>query len=73
VMRSTANEWIETNSRGSKWNFRANSESGSELLLYDARRDVYVRMDLAAKKMFVRKGLTQEWRFLADIMGTEGK
>jgi hypothetical protein len=73
LTRGTANEWVETNTRGSKWNFRANSESNSEILLYDASRDVYVRMDLGAKKMFVRKGPTQEWRFLADIVGTERK
>jgi polyhydroxybutyrate depolymerase len=73
LTRGTANEWVETNTRGSKWNFRANSESNSEILLYDANRDVYVRMDLGAKKMFVRKGPTQEWRFLADIVGTERK
>jgi poly(3-hydroxybutyrate) depolymerase len=73
VTRGPTNEWIETNSRGSKWHFRSNSEWSSELVLHDASRDVYVRMDLAANKMFMRKGQTQEWRFLADIVGTEKK
>jgi hypothetical protein len=73
VTRGPANEWIETNTRGSKWHFRANSEQSSELLLHDSNRDVYIRMDLTANKMFVRKGPTQEWRFLADIVGIDKK
>ena len=70
-MRKTASdEWVETNSRGSKWTFRATKESNSEIVLYDASRDIYVRIDLESKKLFIRKGTTEDWRVLANIVAT---
>ena len=71
VKRGPGGDWLETNTRGSKWSFRSTSESNAELVLYDASRDVYVRIDLVARKMFVRKGLTQDWRLLADVVGVQ--
>jgi polyhydroxybutyrate depolymerase len=68
IRRTALNSWLETNTRGSKWNFRTISEASSELVLHDAARDVYVRLDLTSKKMFVRQGATQDWRLLADIV-----
>ena len=69
VRRTGTNEWLETNSRGNRWGFRTTTESGSELVLHDASRDVYVRLDLQARKMFFRRGATEDWRLLADITG----
>ena len=71
VKKRLGGEWLETNTRGSQWNFRATSESNTELVLHDASRNVYVRIDLVAKKMFVRKGLAQNWRLLADVVGIQ--
>jgi len=71
VKRTAGNEWLETNTRGSRWSFRATAESSAELVLHDASRDIYVRMDLAAKRMYVRKGTSQEWVPLADIVWTD--
>ena len=70
VTRSGGDEWIETNSRGSQWRFRATLETSSEVTLYDASRDVHVKLDLAAKKMLMRRG-TAPWSPLADIVGIE--
>jgi polyhydroxybutyrate depolymerase len=70
VTRTGGDEWVETNSRGSKWSFRATLETSSEVTLYDASRDVHVKLDLVAKKMLVRRG-TAPWAPLADIVGIE--
>ena len=70
MKRTASNEWIETNSRGSKWTFRATKESNSEIVLYDASRDIYVRIDLETKKLFIRKGTAEDWRVLANIIAT---
>jgi polyhydroxybutyrate depolymerase len=71
VKRTAGEEWLETNTRGSRWSFRTTAETSAEVTLYDASRDVHVRLDLAGKKMFVRKGATQPWSPLADIVGIE--
>jgi hypothetical protein len=70
VKRTASDEWIETNTRGGRWTFRATKESNSEIVLYDASRDIYVRVGLEERKMFIRKGTTEDWRALADIVGT---
>jgi poly(3-hydroxybutyrate) depolymerase len=71
IKKITGDEWLETNTRGSRWTFRATKEADSEVVLYDASRDVFVRMDLTTKKMLVRKGTTQDWMPLADIVWTD--
>jgi len=71
MKRTAGNEWLETNTRGSKWTFRSITENSSEIVLYDASRDVYVRMDIPARKMLVRKGAAQPWALLAEISGVE--
>ena len=68
VRRTAPHAWLETNTRGSKWSFRTTAEAAAELVLHDVSRDVFVRLDLVAKKIFVRQGATQEWRLLADIV-----
>jgi hypothetical protein len=70
MTRTGGDEWVETNSRGSKWSFRATLETSAEVTLYDATRDVHVKLDLAAKKMLMRRG-TAPWSPLADIVGIE--
>lgn len=70
-LRKTATgEWIETNTRGSKWMFRANSENPIELILQDRNRNVYVKLDLATKRMLVRRGAEGPWVYLAEIVWT---
>jgi polyhydroxybutyrate depolymerase len=71
VRRIATGEWLETNTRDSKWTFRATEERANELILYDASRHVYVKMDLAAKRMFVRRGAESAWVYLADIVWTD--
>jgi polyhydroxybutyrate depolymerase len=71
VSRTAGNVWLETNTRGSRWTFRSTTENSSEIILYDASRDIYVRMDIPARKMLVRKGATQPWALLADISAVE--
>jgi poly(3-hydroxybutyrate) depolymerase len=70
MTRTAGDEWVETNSRGSKWSFRATLETSAEVTLYDASRDVHVKLDLIGKKMLVRRG-TAPWSPLADIVGIE--
>jgi polyhydroxybutyrate depolymerase len=70
LKKTAGDEWIETNTRGGRWTFRATSESNSQILLYDANRDIYVRVDLEARKIFIRKGIIENWRVLADIVRT---
>jgi tRNA A-37 threonylcarbamoyl transferase component Bud32 len=71
VRRMPTGEWLETNTRNSKWTFRATEERANELILYDASRNVYVKMDLVAKRMFVRQGAEGAWVSLADIVWTD--
>jgi polyhydroxybutyrate depolymerase len=71
VQRLATGAWLETNTRGSRWTFRVITENPSEVVLYDESRDVFVRMDLTTKKMSVRKGITQDWIPLADIVWTD--
>jgi hypothetical protein len=67
VRREPGGIWIETNTRGSKWTFRSVSESATEIVLYDASRDIYLRIDLAAKQLFVRQGSSQSWQRLSEL------
>jgi len=71
VRRTSADEWIETNTRGSRWTFRSIVESSSEVVFYDRSRDIYFKADLVARKMFVRKGTVQDWVSHSDIVRTE--
>jgi serine/threonine protein kinase len=71
VRRMPTGEWLETNTRGSRWTFRATEERANELILYDTSRNVYVKMDLVAKRMFVRQGAEGAWVSLADIVWTD--
>jgi poly(3-hydroxybutyrate) depolymerase len=70
MTRTAGDEWVETNSRGSKWSFRATLETSAEVTLYDASRDVHVKLDLIGKKMLMRRGAAP-WSPLADIVGIE--
>jgi polyhydroxybutyrate depolymerase len=70
LKRAASDEWIETNTRGGRWIFRATKENNSEIVLHDAGRDIYVRVDFQAKQMFIRKGTTEDWRIFANIIGT---
>ena len=70
MTRTGGDEWVETNSRGNRWSFRATLETSAEVTLYGASRDVHVKLDLAGKKMLMRRG-TAPWSPLADIVGIE--
>jgi hypothetical protein len=71
VRKMPTGEWLETNTRGSQWTFRATEQRPNELILYDASRSVYVKMDLSAKRMFVQRGAEGAWAYLADIVWTD--
>jgi hypothetical protein len=70
LRRISAEEWLETNTRGSRWTFSTTTENESEIVLYDISRDTHVRADLPAQKLYVRKG-TSPWAPLADIVRAE--
>jgi polyhydroxybutyrate depolymerase len=70
VQHGAGGEWIETNTRGSRWTFRLGTETDKAIILHDASRDIYLKIDLASQKLFVARG-TQPWAFLADIVAIE--
>lgn len=69
--RTAGDQWLETNTRGSRWTFRTVSEKPSEIVLHDVSRDVYVKFDTSARKVQVRKGPAAPWAPLADIVATD--
>jgi hypothetical protein len=62
--------WQETVSSGAKFNFRTGVETRSEILFYDVARDMYLRADLAARKLYFRTG-RGGWTLHSEIVGTE--
>ena len=70
VRRTGAGNWVETNTRGSRWTFRVIAENPAAIVLQDVSRDIYLKIDLMAQKLWVAKG-TQPWAFLAEIAAAE--
>jgi len=47
------------------------SESEEEIVLFDASRFMFIRVDLKEKQTYYRAGTTDEWEKLYDITATE--
>jgi hypothetical protein len=73
VTRTAGNEWIETNDYqgGSKFTFRSVSEIASEIVLYDEPRDLYLSLDLAARKTWWRRGPDPDWNVQFDFVSMQ--
>ena len=46
-------------------------QTGAEILLYDGSRDLYTRVDFAARKGLQRRGAAGDWTATADILSTD--
>lgn len=70
VTRTAGNEWIETNDYqgGSRFTFRSIAEISSEIVLYDESRDMYLSLDLAARKTWWRRGPDPDWNVQFDFV-----
>jgi hypothetical protein len=70
VTRNVGNEWVETNDYqgGSRFTFRSISEIASEIVLYDESRDMYLSLDLAARKTWWRHGPDPDWNAQFDFV-----
>ena len=70
VHRTGTDQWVETNNAGSL-GFRSMSETDSELVLYDASRDIYFKAELTTRRFFTRTGTTQSWRPTYEVVDVE--
>ena len=71
--RDAGNVWIETNSSGRTFKFASTAETDREILLLDSSRDIYLRLDLAARKWFLRRGAGGNWSGGVDILSTSAE
>ncbi len=64
-------EWIESNSGigQRKFFFRTFSERGPELILHDASRDFYLRLNFDDRQLQLRVGANGQWTQLYQIAG----
>lgn len=72
LVRTAADEWTVnyvdgTNTRRS-YKYRQVAENASEILLYDGTRDIHARLDLVARKGFVRRGRGGDWVPILNIL-----
>jgi Caspase domain len=71
--KSSGDEWVskfvDGNDRPGSNRFRTTSQSSSEIVMYDASRDYYVRFDLPAKRSFQRRG-TGNWILHSELLDT---
>jgi hypothetical protein len=72
--RTSGDEWVtklidkNDNNKEASSKFRSISESCTEIIMFDSRRNIYVRMDLVARKELSRQGTTGNWLPLLDIL-----
>jgi TPR repeat protein len=73
--RTSADEWTATfvdgHNRPGSSRWRLMLQTSSEILLYDASRDRYARVDLGARKGSQRSGSTGTWTPMFDILSTD--
>jgi len=75
ITRTSPEEWTVTfvdghNQRGSlRW--RLMRQTNSEILLYDAGRNLYTRIDLAARKGLQKRGTGGDWTPTSDILSSD--
>jgi peptidyl-prolyl cis-trans isomerase C len=73
--RTSEDEWTATfvdghnKPRSTRW--RLTSQTSSQILVYDASRDLYGRFDFTARKGFLRRGADQDWKTVSDILSTD--
>jgi len=63
-MRTASDEWVNhfvTDGKSYTFTWHLQSESQSELLLYDRSRDRYARVDLSGRKTYARNGSAGGW------------
>jgi polyhydroxybutyrate depolymerase len=75
LVRTAADEWTVnyvdgTNTRRS-YKYRQVAENASEILLYDGSRDIHARLDLVARKGFVRRGSGGDWVPILNILAAQ--
>ena len=70
LVRVTDDNWsvnyVDGNNVRHSYTYRAVSENSSEIQLHDATRNVHAKLDLVAKKGFVRRG--SDWVPILDIL-----
>jgi hypothetical protein len=72
ITQIRSNEWLATSGR-STHRFCQLARNASAIVLYDPSRDLYVRLDLAARKLASRAGTLREWQSVYDIVTAEPK
>lgn len=70
ITQIRGNEWLATSGRGT-YRFCQLARNASAIVLYDPSRDLYVRLDLAARKFATRAGALREWQSVYDIVTAE--
>jgi hypothetical protein len=70
ITQIRGNEWLATSGRDTH-RFCQLARNASAILLYDPSRDLYVRVDLAARKFATRAGALREWQPMYDIVTAE--
>src|SRR5262249_14889633 len=75
LKQTTGDEWTATfvdgNNKPGSSRWRLTSQSASEILFYDGSRDLYARIDLTARKGFLRRGTSGAWTIGSDILSTD--
>lgn len=64
-------DWVESNSTigQNRFSFRTVSEKGSELVVHDASRDYYLRLNFDDRQLQLRVGANGQWTPLYQIAG----
>jgi TPR repeat protein len=75
LKRTAGDEWTATfvdgNNKPGSTRWRLTSQSASEVVLYDASRDLYARFDLTARKGFLRRGASGNWTNTSEILSSD--
>lgn len=71
ITNPSGGDWIESNSiiGQRKFFFKTVSEKGSELILHDASRDFYLRLNFDDRQLQLRVGANGQWTPLYQIAG----
>ena len=75
VNRTSGDDWtasfVDGHNRPGSTRWRLTSQSSSEIVLYDAGRDLYTRFDLAARKGAQRRGASGNWITTSEILSID--
>ena len=63
--------FVDGHNRPGSTRWRLTSQSSSEIVLYDAGRDLYTRFDLAARKGAQRRGASGNWITTSEILSID--